>query len=376
MICGKDFAESQFDSFYGSANTVWQVPLPISEYDEQTLIFSDRKDELNLGLPELASEVEFSRNGIPDVYNQEIRYEGIGLASFNNINDTFCYICNNEECQWFAELDYDEERDQLLNRNTTGKWTNRVTEETPKLILPKVEFDFSVPSYKVGGPVGKSQQKNDTCNLKESGMYLPTNSSASEKISKSPVKNPEKLNKKAKNESDCPNSRNLFLIRRAWFRGFSEYFKNKFSVDNYSWQRKRGNKTKKVPIISLVRKFAESEFSELLNTFSDDQYAKFEKTLLVVLFSQRYKKNDEFLKDIDFSRIRNVLYRYTTEARHLLMKDPQMCFLIHHFYSNDWHRFIQSKIDEKTMLNTVQLKSELSILDEDTYQILNTNSPF
>ena len=94
------------------------------------------------------------------------------------------------------------------------------------------------------------------------------------------------------------------------------------------------------------------------------------------MFSHRYKKNDDFLKHIDFSKIRSVLYHYTTEARNEFMKDPQFCFLIHHFYIKDHKNFIQAKIDEKTMLNLPQLKTELVIMDEEAMMKLERCNPF
>ena len=115
----------------------------------------------------------------------------------------------------------------------------------------------------------------------------------------------------------------MFLVRRACFRGFSEYFKNKFADANYSWQRKRGNKKKKTPMMVLIRDFAEQEFGSLVSGLTEAQWIRFRTTLFTVMFSHRYKKNDEFLKGIDFTRIRSVLYHYTTESRIEFLKDPQ-----------------------------------------------------
>lgn len=123
--------------------------------------------------------------------------------------------------------------------------------------------------------------------------------------------------KKAKSKNDS----NLFLVRRACFRGFSEYFKNKFSSTNYSWQRKRGNKKKKTPILTLIRQFAEEEFGSVVKEFTEEQWVKFRTELITVMFSHRYKKNDDFLQGINFSKVRNVLYHYTTESRSEFMKN-------------------------------------------------------
>lgn len=168
----------------------------------------------------------------------------------------------------------------------------------------------------------------------------------------------------------------MFLVRRACFRGFSEYYKNLFAKPNYSWQRKRGNKKKKTPIMVLIREFAEEEFGNLIKNMTEEQWIRFRKTLLIVLFSHRYKKSDDFLKGLNFTNIRNVLYHYTTEARIEFLKDPQLCFLVHHFYVRDHQRFVGQKIEEKSKLNHYELKMEMTILDEESLITLEKNHPF
>jgi len=163
---------------------------------------------------------------------------------------------------------------------------------------------------------------------------------------------------------------NLFLVRRACFRGFSEYFKNKFSSSNYSWQRKRGNKKKKTPLLDLIRDFANTEFGGFVEQMSEEQWLDFRKSLLTILFSHRYKKSDDFLEGIDFTQIRNVLYHYTTESRNEFLKNPHFCFLIHHF-SKSKNDFLEMKIKEKSKLNHGLLKMELNILDEEAMMALS-----
>lgn len=254
---------------------------------------------------------------------------------------------------------------------------NEGKQANEKLNLPKAEFNFLLPSFKTGENKASKQTKSEstvnTCWKDKADNEMKDFDESSESVSSNTIKKPKqgkKLKSKSKNES------NLFLIRRACFRGFSEYFKNKFSTSNYSWQRKRGNKKKKTPILTLLREFAEEEFGSLVTNFSEDQWVKFRDSLLTVMFSHRYKKNDDFLKHIDFSKIRSVLYHYTTEARNEFMKNPQFCFLIHHFYIRDHKNFIQSKIDENTMLNVSQLKTELMIMDEEAMMKLERFNPF
>lgn len=177
---------------------------------------------------------------------------------------------------------------------------------------------------------------------------------------------------KKKSKSDS----NLFLVRRACFRGFSKYYTNLFAHSNYAWQRQRGNKKKKTDIMVILKRFASDEFGKLIDTFSENQWSRFRKTLMRILFSQRYKKGDDFLEDIDFSGIRNVLYHYTTEARIEFLSDPQLCFLFHNFYAKHRDEFLNSKVQEECKLNMYELKQELAILDEECLMTLEKHNPF
>ena len=92
------------------------------------------------------------------------------------------------------------------------------------------------------------------CVENESQNKLPTNDhtvidnshSSNENIrerSSSTISNEEQAKTLSKSKGKMDS--NLFLVRRACFRGFSEYYKNLFANVNYSWQRKRCNKKKK-----------------------------------------------------------------------------------------------------------------------------------
>ncbi|CAI2366926.1 unnamed protein product [Moneuplotes crassus] len=208
--------------------------------------------------------------------------------------------------------------------------------------------------------VVKQTLETDTCKESEDDK---------ETSKQMPVVKPQK-------KSKSRNDSNLFLVRRACFRGFSEYFKNKFAATNYSWQRKRGNKKKKTPMTSLIKEFAEQEFGSIVKRLSDEEWIKFRTELITVMFSHRYKKNDDFLQGINFSKIRNVLYHYTTESRNEFMSNSYFCFFIHHFYVKNGKEFLETKIQEKSKLNYSLLKMELNILDQEAMAHLSKSFPF
>jgi hypothetical protein len=289
-------------------------------------------------------------------------------------DENFCFICKKQSCNCFSEID--EMQDSLSfaghSQVDIGELTGKKNQGEEKLIIPKMMFDFFLPDLKNKAPETKdssqmilSSPKSRNATIKD---YLEESEDIEFEVKKST--STKYFSKKNKNDS------NLFLVRRACFRGFSEYFKNKFAALNYSWQRKRGNKKKKTPMMVLVQEFAEQEFGSLLTNLSNEKWIEFRHKLLTILFSHRYKKNDDFVEGIDFTNIRKVLYHYTTESRKEVLKDAHFCFLIHHFYINDERNFLQAKIQEKSKLNHGHLRLELDILDQEAILMLQRNFPF
>ena len=158
---------------------------------------------------------------------------------------------------------------------------------------------------------------------------------------------------------------NNFLIRRAWFRGLSVYFKNRFAKINVSWQRKRVNKKKKTPMHTLIREFALQEFGPIVERLNDSQWVSFRNTLYSILFSHRYKKSDDFLEGVDFQLIRGVLYSYTTESRIELMSNPFFSLAVSQFIKYGKEEFVNSKVRNKPKMYSEELKSELEALDDE-----------
>ena len=128
--------------------------------------------------------------------------------------------------------------------------------------------------------------------------------------------------------------------------------------------------------MTLIRDFAENEFGDLVTKLTEPQWENFRTTLFTILFSHRYKKNDEFLREIDFTKVRSVLYHYTTEARNEFLKNSQFWYLIHHFYKKNRVQFLKSKQDDNRKLSLKELETELSIMHEEALKTLQKQSPF
>lgn len=316
-----------------------------------------------------AEYVPFGIN--PNAFDSPLGY-GLGAE----MEDISCFICQNQECTCMDRIDPEYEMPDLTSAVPNNQNDDVVEDSDVHLNLPKINFDFELPAIQVA-KLPSTSAKDFTCTTsvcKNGDSEMKD--SESEQQSEESYAVEKKSQKTKSRKSKAKNDSNLFLVRRACFRGFSEYFKNKFAKANYSWQRKRGNKKKKTPIMTLVREFANEEFGSLVSRLSESQWESFSKTLLTVLFSHRYKKNDDFLQGIDFTQIRSVLYHYTTESRVELLKDPQMCLLVRHFYIKDHVNFLETKIKEKSKLNMQELKLELAILDEEASRMLEKKSPF
>lgn len=149
------------------------------------------------------------------------------------------------------------------------------------------------------------------------------------------------------------------MLHRTVFRGMSKYFKNKFSKKSKYWQRKKGKKQKVAPMRDLVSEFVAEEFEYLNTENSQISLGDLIDPLIVILHSHRYKKQEEFTKNTDFSIIRDLLYCYSSDALSRFMKNPVYPFLLHHFYKNDKIEFINSSCRGETEEFRIKLMEEL-----------------
>ena len=281
---------------------------------------------------------------------------------------------NNELIRDFA-AEYTDIRNNFWTNNDDDNINNfEKPQQNIKLKVPIVEFDYKFEEKNIGSTLNTSVKDFSAKSISWGKLRDEIKQESIENESYDESQNLD-MNIKS-NKTKAKIDSNLFLVRRAWFRGFSEYYKNLFARANYSWQRKRGNKKKKTPMMTLIREFAESEFGDLISKLTESQWNKFRTTLFTILFSHRYKKDDEFLKGIDFTQVRSVLYHYTTEARVDFLKNPQFWYLIHHFYLKNRGQFLQSKQDDGRKLSIIELDTELSILHEESLTTLQRQSPF
>jgi len=164
---------------------------------------------------------------------------------------------------------------------------------------------------------------------------------------------------------------NALSIRRSCFRALSSYFKNTFSKFNRAWQEKKRNKKKTKDMNELINIYIQQELGKETEDLSQESIQGLKDALIAILHSHRYKKEEEFTKDIDFSVIRDVLYSYTLDARDRFIKDPAYALLFHHFFVNGAYKFLNSTAQCKSRLYVFELEKELVSLHKEAIISLN-----
>lgn len=79
--------------------------------------------------------------------------------------------------------------------------------------------------------------------------------------------------------------------------------------------------------------------------------------MVTVLHSHRHKKNESYIKKRDFTKIRQVLYSFSTSAKKTFLTDPSYALIFAHFFSKQGEGFIE----EKSQLKPQQFRAELQL---------------
>ena len=120
----------------------------------------------------------------------------------------------------------------------------------------------------------------------------------------------------------------------------------------------------------LIDTYLVQEFGELLSNLNEESYKSLKNAMIAILHSHRYKKQEEFTKDIDFSVIRDVLYSYTLEARDRFLSTPAYALIFHHFFVCGGYKFLNGKVQCKSIIYVFELEKELISLHEDAIKTL------
>lgn len=179
-----------------------------------------------------------------------------------------------------------------------------------------------------------------------------------------------KVDAKSTSKGSSDKEINALSVRRSCFRALSSHYKNTFSRFNRAWQEKKRNKKKNKDMNEFIDTYIRQEFGDLLKDMHDEFYVSFREAMIAILHSHRYKKEEEFTKDIDFSVIRDVLYSYTLDARDRFINHPAYALIYHHFFVDGGYKFLNGQVQCKSKLHVFELEKELVALHKDAITTL------
>lgn len=157
---------------------------------------------------------------------------------------------------------------------------------------------------------------------------------------------------------------NYFSLRRTCFRGMSAYYKGKF--DPYVKNTGKFRSTdKSIGMDQLVSNFITEEFGKSTDYCDTIGSNSFLDSVVTVLHSHRHKKNEDFIRSRDFSKIRKVLYSFSTAAKKTFLSNKTYALIFAHFYEKAGKKFVERKAASKPQ----QFKEELLVEFDSLYHL-------
>ena len=162
----------------------------------------------------------------------------------------------------------------------------------------------------------------------------------------------------------------------------NEFYKEQFKAFYNIQLRKSGTpsaQTSKDEIDSVLRKFILQKFGpaifQLSPTFGEAEQMDLINSMLMIVFSHRYCKDDVFIKEaiqsdgsyMDFSIVRDVMYKYSKKAQDRFFSYPIEAFFFSAFaLSEDGIKYLESKPSifgdehklQRLMTDLVDLKNQ------------------
>lgn len=92
--------------------------------------------------------------------------------------------------------------------------------------------------------------------------------------------------------------------------------------------------------------------------------------MVTVLHSHRHKKNEPYIKSRDFTKIRQVLYSFSTAAKKTFLACPDYALVLNHFYKREGLLFLEKKSELKPARFRSELEVELNALNKGAFQTL------
>ena len=316
--------------------------------------------------------VELNRNWIIDCTENIQSYDEDGILQISNEYDLNDQSFNPYALQLECDLDREDNRDPAVLDRYDQPWILFECDEAQYGELQAHQEINNVRDTQKKNKHIKSKKQRVTINNRKDSSLKSQGETFYSEIVKDDMEMKESerelnaiiIDKSITSEQETRykfSEWNSFSLRRAWFRGMSAFYKGKFEHIYKAWTKSK-NSYKKLTMKTLVLNFIKEQFkspfceSELLtnNNFYD--------CVTAVLHSHRHKKNDDFIKNCDFSKIRKVLYSFSTSAKHAFLTDNWYALIFANFYDVESKNFIRARSRNKSTEFKQELQAELDSL--------------
>ncbi|CAI2372332.1 unnamed protein product [Moneuplotes crassus] len=184
---------------------------------------------------------------------------------------------------------------------------------------------------------------------------------------KDPISSKKKIVKHSKTLGSPNADWNYFSLRRACFRGMSAYYKERFN----SFVKNSGlTKSLKLEMDKIVSRFIEHEFASVHTGNCNISNTEFLDCMITVLHSHRHKKNEDYIRRRDFTKIRQVLYSFSTAAKKTFLSCPNYALVLNNFFNRQGEDFLVKKSKLKPARFRQELELELKTLNKGAVQTL------
>lgn len=115
----------------------------------------------------------------------------------------------------------------------------------------------------------------------------------------------------------------------------------------------------------LVKKFLDAEICA--KSFDADilKSPEIVDWMITVLHSHRHKKKDSYIKSRDFSKIRKVLYSFSTSAKKEFLSDRYYAQVFAYFYAKNGDKFV----NDKSKYKPAQYRNDLQVEFDNLYRL-------
>jgi len=149
----------------------------------------------------------------------------------------------------------------------------------------------------------------------------------------------------------------------------AEFYKHLFQPFQKIWIEQK----KKSAMINLIQSFAIKHFDGVLKKMSNQFQQEFITMLMVVVHSHRHNKEDAFISEvtIDFSLVRDTMYKYSKKAQERFFSYPVFAFLYIWFASSqEGYDFTKEKFENKGLDYLQKMKEEIEDLKSEGFATL------